>query len=73
MAGASPSWGSGSPIRNTTRDGALPHRPSAESIELPACEAPPDPYWMAMALYREARNPPSDISYLLCCQKILQI
>jgi hypothetical protein len=43
MAGASPSWGSGSPIRNTTRDGALPHRPSAESFELPACEAPPDP------------------------------
>jgi Methylamine utilization protein MauJ len=51
----------------------LPHRPSAESFELPPCEVLPEPYWTALALYREARNSPNDTYRFLCCHKILQL
>ncbi len=52
---------------------ALPHRPSAETFELPPCDVLPEAYWTMMALYREARNSSSDTYRLLCCDKILRV
>ncbi|MGH8502131.1 MAG: hypothetical protein ACREVE_06580 [Gammaproteobacteria bacterium] len=60
-------------LNHDARWRALPHRPSAESFELTACEILPEPYWPIMALYREARNSPSDTYRLLCCHKILRV
>jgi len=51
----------------------LPHRPSTETFDLPPCEAMPEAYRTLLALYREARNSPSDIYRLLCCYKILRV
>jgi hypothetical protein len=58
-------------LNHDARWRALPHRPSAESFELPPCKVLPESYWAVMTLYREARNSPSDIYRFLCCHKIL--
>ncbi len=60
-------------LNHEARWRVLPHRPSTESFDLPPSEALPEPYWTVMALYREARNSPSDTYRFLCCQKILKL
>lgn len=60
-------------LKHDVRWRALPHRPSAERLELSAATNVPDAGWSVLALYREARDASSDIYRLLCCRKIIQM